>query len=99
MICPKCKENSARRAERKGFFDKVANQFMLKPYVCAACRYRFHALSGKAAGPGVWQAIMERVSRLFSRNQGERARRELTMYILAGVVISVLVYVFTRPPA
>ena len=97
MTCPKCKANTARRAQRVGFLDNAANRFSFKPYACAACGHRFHALDGPLTLRSVAVGFAESYSRLFDRRSGTRARRELYFYLAGCLIFAVLMYVFTRP--
>jgi hypothetical protein len=96
MICPRCKENTAHRAERVGFIDNTANRFLFKPYSCGECRHRFYALRRDITGA----ALRADVSRWFAGynlgRKGKRNRRELVIYALAAVAIVAVIYYISQ---
>jgi hypothetical protein len=99
MTCRKCKEDSAHRVERKTSLDHTLNRISVKPYLCSSCSHRFYSFKApvrareNSGGVGKW------LVNIFDERDGGRARREATLYVLAGAVISVLIFYFTRPPA
>lgn len=97
MICPKCKENAAHRAERVGFLDHALNRFYFKPYACDGCRHRFYALRRDIN----WQVVKEEVSREWLEYRRKKQRRGRmnwgwVVYCLAGLATFGLIYLLMQ---
>ena len=92
MVCRKCKQNRAHRVERVGAIDNTANRFFLKPYSCDACRHRFYVMRQDVSVVAIRMEVGERLANVWSRKKGRRTRREMYIYVLAGVVIAAMIY-------
>jgi len=92
MICPKCKEDRARRTERASTADHIANRFFFKPYSCHACQHRFYALR-EHMGVTAWRKQMaESISTASFGKNYKRNTRELLIYGFAALAIVAMIY-------
>lgn len=92
MTCPKCKDDRARRTERVGTADNLANRFFFKPYSCHACQHRFYALR-QDVGVTAWRKQMaENISTASFGKNHKRNTRELFIYGFAALAIVAMIY-------
>ena len=99
MNCPKCGKDRAHRDERSGAVDQILNWFVIKPYICHECRYRFHRFPDGQSGPTVRMELEQRRLQLFRRKGWRRTFRELVFYCLAFVVMGAVFYFVFRQSA
>jgi hypothetical protein len=96
MICPKCKENAAHRAERVGFVDHAVNRFYFKPYACGGCSHRFYALRRDLN----WPALREELRRQWDESRRKKQRRgrglEWAIYLLVGLAVFGVIYLLMQ---
>jgi hypothetical protein len=99
MVCPKCKENTAHRVAREGFYDQTANLFFFKPYSCTACSHRFRVLRLDLGVAALRAAMEERRMRFRSRKNWKRIRRDLMFYGFGALAMAAVIYYITRQRA
>ncbi|MDE3198405.1 MAG: hypothetical protein KGN84_18800 [Acidobacteriota bacterium] len=94
MTCPKCKKDRVHRAERSGTIDHIYNWFILKPYICRECKYRFHRFPSGQRGPTARMEFENRVETFRRSNGWKRTYRSLTFYGLALLLLGTAFYVY-----
>src|SRR5271165_5552779 len=98
MLCPKCKENHARRSRRRGLLAHVISIAGYYPYSCPDCHLQFRGLRtepDKAAvvhSPGVEREIKATRDAM----KATRKRRELALYGAALLLFLTILYYITR---
>lgn len=100
MTCPKCRKQRVHRDERSGFIDQLFNWFVLKPYICHDCKYRFHRFPTGHRGPSARMEMENRIQQFKRRKGWKRTSRELVFYGLALILLgTVLYFVFRQSSA
>jgi len=96
MICPKCKQDRARRTERVGGLDNALNRLYIKPYSCHACRHRFHALREDFSLVALRMQAKDRLAGWRFQTNRRRRERELVIFALAAVALIAAIYFLTQ---
>jgi transposase-like protein len=97
MLCPKCHEDRAHRAHRRGLEERLAALFSKHPYRCHECGYRF--LVYRYAEPEESLPLTAAEREIMSTRQSirrKRARREFLLYSSALLLFLAFLYFITR---
>jgi hypothetical protein len=99
MICPKCKEDRARRTERVNAVDHIANRFFFKPYSCHSCQHRFYALRQDVGMSAMRAELTQRFAGARLRKNHKRNKREFLIYVFAALAIIAMIYYLAQQRA
>lgn len=97
MVCPKCHQDRAHRAHRKGIKEGLAALFSRFPYRCHECSHRF--LVYRYAPPietGPLTAAEREIVSTRLAIKRKRTRRVFLLYSSALLVFLVFLYFITR---
>ena len=99
MVCPKCKKDLARRAERTSTLDHAASRVFFKPWLCPGCNHRYYALSRNVSVAALRAEMQERISHVRSPRKPRKKRAEAYVYLLAAIVIAAFIYFLAQQRA
>jgi len=99
MVCPKCKQDRARRSERISKVDHAVNLLHFKPYSCHSCRHRFYALREDMGITAVRAEIGDRLSNVRFGKNWRRNKREIVIYTFAALMIAAMIYYLAQQRA
>jgi hypothetical protein len=79
--------------------DHAANWFFFKPYSCHACRHRFYALREDMGSAALRAEVGDRLSNVRFGKNWRRNKREMVIYLFAGLMLAAMIYYLAQQRA